>query len=52
MTKEYLEKEITRLKKEVEKPHMSANEKRIRKCQKAWIEYYENELKKITEKRG
>jgi len=47
MTKEYLKKEITRLKKEIEKQPMSANEKRIRNCRKAWIEYYENELKKI-----
>jgi hypothetical protein len=47
MTEEYLKKEITRLKKEIEKQPMSANEKRIRNCRKAWIEYYENELKKI-----
>ena len=47
MTEEYLKKEITRLKKEIEKQPMSANEKRIRNCRKAWIEYYENKLKKI-----
>jgi retron-type reverse transcriptase len=47
MTEEYLKKEITRLKKEIEKQPMSANEKRIRNRRKAWVEYYENELKKI-----
>lgn len=47
MTEEYLKKEITRLKKEIKKQPMSASEKRIRNCRKAWIEYYENELKKM-----
>ena len=49
-TKEYLEKEIARLKKEIEKQPMCANEKRIRNCQKAWLEYHEKELENINKK--